>query len=451
MDWEFSTFDLMSIVRFLRLMFVLVPVGLSGQPIMKAVLIPVDGGWASNSINTVAFRKNSVVSWKEFQFVAYYDPSGFVVLGKRTLGTPKWTLQKTLLTGNAKDAHNSISLMTDGDGFVHLSWNQHNTPLQYCRSKSPGSLDLDEPARMTGQREERVTYPEFHRLSDGNLIFLYRDGESGNGNLVVNFYNKQSMQWSTLHANLIHGEGKRNAYWQACTDRRGVLHLSWVWRESPDVASNHDLCYARSKDGGKTWEKSTGEKYVLPITRETAEYAMRVPQQRELINQTSMVADEQGNPMIATYWRDSSSQVPQYHLVYQSNGLWKDLSLNFRTTPFSLSGVGTKEIPIARPQVVSQGSKVFVIFRDRERGNKVSVAIGDLRKRKWNLMDLTTTSVGAWEPTFDSELWKDKGVLHLFVQHVEQSDAEGLTQTPPRLVYILEWSPPIKIKNTLRN
>lgn len=394
----------MSIARLLQFTFLLIPFGLLGQTRLAPTLIPVDSGWASNSINTVAFRKNSVVTWKEFQFIAYYDQAGLVVLGKRKLDSSKWTIQKTSLRGNVKDAHNSISLMVDGDGFVHLSWDQHNTPLRYCRSKSPGALELDEPAPMTGQHEARITYPEFHRLPNGNLIFLYRDGESGNGNLVVNFYDKESKQWSMLHANLINGEGKRNAYWQACTDGNGVLHLSWVWRESPDVASNHDLSYARSMDGGKTWEKSTGEKYVLPITRETAEYAMRIPQQRELINQTSMVADEHGNPMIATYWRDSSSQIPQYHLVYQSNGLWKDLPLDFRSTPFSLSGGGTKQIPIARPQVVSLGAKVFLIFRDRERGNKVSVAIGDLRKRKWKLLDLTNASVGAWEPTLDTEL-----------------------------------------------
>ncbi|MGO8055575.1 BNR-4 repeat-containing protein, partial [Rhizobium leguminosarum] len=61
----------------------------------------------------------------------------------------------------------------------------------------------------------------------------------------------------------------------------------------------HDICYARSKDGGKTWEKSSGEKYQSPITAANAEYALRIPQKSELINQTSMFADAQGNPYIA--------------------------------------------------------------------------------------------------------------------------------------------------------
>ena len=32
------------------------------------------------------------------------------------------------------------------------------------------------------------------------------------------------------------------------------------------MASNHDLAYARSRDGGLTWETSDGRPYTLPIT-----------------------------------------------------------------------------------------------------------------------------------------------------------------------------------------
>jgi len=39
------------------------------------------------------------------------------------------------------------------------------------------------------------------------------------------------------------------AYWKMCTDSGGTLHLSWVWRETGDVATNHDMAYAKSSDG----------------------------------------------------------------------------------------------------------------------------------------------------------------------------------------------------------
>ena len=52
-----------------------------------------------------------------------------------------------------------------------------------------------------------------------------------------------------------------------------------------------------------------------------------------------------------------------------------------RTLAFSLKGGGTKMIPIARPRIVVDGNKACFVFRDAERGSKVSMAYtDDLRK-----------------------------------------------------------------------
>ena len=411
----------------------------------NVVINTVGNGWANNSVNTVVFRKNSLVTFKDTQFIAFYNADRYVVLGKRNFKDANWQLKRTPYQGNTADAHNTISIMIDGSGYLHLAWDHHNNPLRYCRSVQPGSLELTDMP-MTGKFERSLSYPEFYKMPDGNLLFFYRDGGSGRGNLVINKYNTNTKQWTQLHSNLIDGEGKRNAYWQACVDNQGTIHISWVWRESPDVASNHDMCYARSKDGGITWEKSNGEKYRLPITAATAEYAFNISQNSELINQTSMTADEKGNPFIATYWRDEKEKVPQYRLIYKVNTEWQLLTLDFRSTPFSLSGAGSKRIPVARPQVIVKGSgenaSVILVFRDEERGNKVSaVTIKKIKKHQWKIIDLTNGSVSSWEPTFDTELWKNRKVLNLFVQNVEQVDAEGVANIPPTLIQVLQWQP----------
>ena len=67
--------------------------------------------------------------------------------------------------------------------------------------------------------------------------------------------------------------------------------------------------------------------------------------------------------------------------------------------------------------------------------------IARINKGKWRVKDLTQTSVGSWEPTFDSELWRQKKVLNLFLQNVEQVDAEGTANIPPQMVQVLEWKP----------
>ncbi len=416
------------------------------QTNVSVSITEVDSAWASNTVNTVVFRKNSLVSYKDTQFISFYDKETYVVLGKRKQGSKQWILKRTTYKGNAADAHNCISMMVDGDGFLHLAWDHHNNPLRYCRSIKPGSLDMTEKIPMTGKTENSVSYPEFYKMPDGNLLFFYRDGGSGRGNLVINKYNKATKQWTQLHSNLIDGEGKRNAYWQICTDSKGTIHVSWVWRESPDVASNHDICYARSKDGGKTWEKTTGEKYSLPITAANAEYALRISQKSELINQTSMFSDSQGNPYIASYWCDTGTTVPQYHLVYLLNKQWQVQNLGFRNTAFSLSGQGTKRIPISRPQLVvsNSGKKISVamLFRDAERDNKVSVALSrNILDKKWELHDLTTYSVGSWEPSYDTELWNQTRRLNIFVLHTEQADSEGKTNFPAQMIKVLEWKP----------
>lgn len=401
-------------------------------------LSEVGVGYSATSVNTTIFRANSVVSHGDWQFVAYYDSTAAVTIGKRRLGTDKWELTRTKYKGNIKDAHNVISIMADGDGYLHMAFDHHGHPLRYCRSLKPLSAEMGELEPMVGADEGNVTYPEFYRLADGDLLFVYRDGSSGNGNMVMNRYSAKERKWSRVQTDLIDGEGKRNAYWQMCVDSAGVIHVAWVWRETPSVNTNHDMCYARSYDKGRTWQRTDGSQYTLPINAANAEYAFRIPQNSELINQTSICADGEGNPCIATYWREAGSKVPQYRVVWHDGKAWHSRQVTGRTAPFSLSGTGTKMIPISRPKVAICGDRTYYIFRDTERGSKVSVAAtDDIAKGDWQVSDLTDFSVGSWEPSIDSELLK-QGRLHIYVQATAQGDGEKVADMKPQPVYVLE-------------
>lgn len=404
---------------------------------------PLGYAWAQNMVNGVVLRKNSVVSYNNTQYTAWYNQHGKVVLAKRQLGTKAWTLQETQYSGNTKDAHCSISIMLDGDGYLHMAWDHHGNPLNYCKSVTPGSLELDEKIGMIGKSEKRVTYPEFYRLPNGDLIFFYRDGSSGNGTLVLNRYHLKTKKWSRVQDVLIDGEGQRNAYWQACVDVRGTIHLSWVWRETSDVATNHDLCYARSEDFGMSWQRLNGEKYSMPITMKNAEYAAYIPQKSDLINQTSMFADSDGYPYIATYFTPKRGKTPQYHVVYADSLGWKIRQVTQREKPFSLSGGGTKKLDLSRPQIIVDDSekqkKVLLLYRDVERGNKASMSWStNADLSEWQATDITDFSLGDWEPSFDTELWKSDRKLHLFVQKMGQGDGETLEKMEPQTVYVWE-------------
>ena len=243
------------------LFFFLILLIFSALRAQQSRLVEVGNGYSQTSVNTTVFRNNSLVTQGDEQYISYYDGDGYLVLGKRKLDSDQWTLQRTQYKGNVKDAHNIISMMLDGDGYLHLSFDHHGHKLNYCRSTAPYTLELGDKEPMTGVDEGNVTYPEFYPLNGGDLLFVYRSGSSGRGNLVMNRYSVKEKKWYRVQDVLIDGEDQRNAYWQLYVDEQGTIHLSWVWRETWHVETNHDLCYARSYDNGVTWYKANGKKY----------------------------------------------------------------------------------------------------------------------------------------------------------------------------------------------
>ena len=67
-----------------------------------------------------------------------------------------------------------------------------------------------------------------------------------------------------------------------------------------------------------------------------AEIAWHVPQNSELINQTSMATDPDGRPFIATYWREQEDSVPRFRLVHHDGSAWSMETVGSRSSPFSL-------------------------------------------------------------------------------------------------------------------
>jgi len=404
----------------------------------------LEPGWARSSVNAVIFRQHGLVTHDSIQYAAFYDANGSVALARRRIDAAVWEVRTTPYRADVTDAHDAISIGVDGGGFLHVSWGMHDESLRYARGRSPGALDLTEPLPMTGRDESSVSYPQFYELPNGDLLFLYRDGSSGDGDVVLNRYFTETGEWAPVHHPLIDGEGSRNAYPnRMAVDSEGGLHLSWTWRETWDVATNHDILYAYSPDGGESWQRSDGAPFDLPITASGAEVAVAVPMGRGLINQTTMAVDEEGHPFIATYWMPERSDVPQYHLVWHDGARWHANTIGERATPFDLSGGGTRRIPMSRPLVLTGPSgQVYVVFRDEERGGGITLAVStDPDRADWELREVYRASVGQWEPIYDPAIWFRYGKLHLLVQRVGQGEAEGLEGIPPQPVTVMEWAP----------
>ncbi len=397
------------------------------EPVKPARSITIAPAYSGSSVNVVANRKQALFTHDRTQFAAYYDSDHYLVVARRALGDDRWVTRRSAFKGNAKDAHNSISIAVDGAGVLHVAWDHHDNPLNYARGVRPLELEIARVSSMTGVAEARVTYPEFHLLADGDLLFLYRDGQSGRGRLVLNRYFVKQRVWKTVQSNLIDGEGARSPYWNLAVDRNGGVHMAWTWRETPDVATNHDLAYAFSADGGVTWRTIEGASLSLPLTVASDSYAVRIPTQRNLMNPPWIATDRRGRPYIVSYWSDPLDSPAQFRAVYRLGNNWRTETITKRTERFDLAGTGTRRPPISRGVLVMEGQNdepaAHLVYRDDALGNGAMLMSTErIGSGEWRERKLTQGSLGAWEPTIDPVQWQRFEELHLLIQAVQQRD-----------------------------
>lgn len=302
-------------------------------------------------------------------YVAYYDADRRITLIGRKLGETTWTRMKpqgvdlpergrnSRFTG--WDSHNFLRLGLDETGRVHLAGNMHGDPLIYFRMERPHDVkSLVRVDRMTGERETRCTYPLFFKGPEGALFFRYRDGGSGNGSDLYNRYDAATGVWTRVWPSaLLDGEGRRNAYaLDPVLGPDGRFHLVWMWRDTPDCATNHTLSYARSRDFVQ-WETSRGEPLRLPITLAQGEVIDPAKPGDGLINMTLALGfDAEQRPLVAyhRYDRDGRSQV---FVAKPADMRWETRPVSAWDFRWSFSGMGSivGEVMVGAPRVDAGG------------------------------------------------------------------------------------------------
>ncbi len=403
---------------------------------------PLGLAFAGTEINATIFRLQALASDSRYQYATYYDPSSHIVVARRPLDGPNWDMRVLSATGNLSDAHDDVVLGLSGDGVRHLSYDHHNQSLHYRIADSTTDwAAFGEPRGMTGTLESRVTYPTFIPGPQGVLYFFYRDGQSGNGRLCLDRYDPSTHAWTTLHAPLLEGAGRSSPYWwRPEVSADGVLHLAWCWRDSPDAATNHDIYYARSRDGGQTWENSAGAPLAMPITVQSNAMVFAIAKGQNLINSCSLATDAQGRPHIA-YYCNGPDGVPQYFHLWFDGRAWSAQQVSQRKRAFTLGGTGTLQIPISRPEIaVSRNGTAYLITRDQEFGGGLRLYAARPPYSQWQAMDVLFEQLGEWEPTYDLARWQRDGVLSLFVLPVHQGNNERVTEYPPQMAKALELS-----------
>jgi hypothetical protein len=476
------------------------PTDPASRPAGTAVrLVPLDDGdhatsdfgyAGSSAINTVAFVRSCMQTVGDQQFVTWYGRhqhdaaaafNNTIWIGRRTLGSSEWEIFRhpSFTANNITDGHDVISHGIDGDGYMHLSWGMHGDPFHYSRSTTPVTGDvpivLGPDTTMTG-RENNVTYPQFLRLPDGDLLYLFREGGSGNGNTFLNRYDTATGTWDNVHRSgttqlpFIRGTGwtpNYNAYPNMPQlDADGHLILTWCWRYEPGnndspagedgYQTNNNFAFGRSPDGGATWQRQDGTPYALPISRDgesgdpatAAEHVVVIPEGRSLINQGGMCLDRAGNPVIASWWAPEAplNHRRQYMVAFRhADGSWQTRPVSNRTNNPTTTKYNESAVrDLGRPVVVNDDSdRVIVAYRDDAGDNGITISHSlplaeDPDRLLWIEFDLTRENLGNLEPMIDNELWDRDRQLHFLHQ-----PSSGKGYVPPAntaaRISVLEW------------
>lgn len=306
----------------------------------------------------------------ERQFVAYYDAERQMIVAQRLLFEKAFSHYR-LPEQTGWDSHNYITMAMDADGYLHLSGNMHVHLLAYFRSRAPlDASTLERTPAMVGENEDRVTYPQFISRPDGSLVFTYRDGSSGSGNQIYNVYDTATKQWRRLlDTPLTDGLGKMNAYFDGpFLGPDGFFHLCWVWRDTPDCATNHDVCYARSKDL-QHWENSVGNALTLPISPDTSEVIDPVPPGGGLINVNARVGFDGEDRVVLAYHKYDDKGRTQLFVARRESGGWNIRQITSWDYRWEFSGGGAIEVEISvSPAKFEPGVGLVIPFVHKKEG-----------------------------------------------------------------------------------
>jgi hypothetical protein len=280
--------------------------------------------------NWSSWDQEKIVTFAGFQYTPYWDADRVFVLARRDLRTGEvQTLRLPEFRLSSDDRHRNTCLgISRADGRLHLSWDHHNNPLRYARSRAgfvtdpPSQLSFDDfepaaPMLPDPALEARVTYPRFFNGRRGNLFLVYRIGASGNGDLYLHPYHAADASWS--RTGMLFSSRGTYAPWANSTSRcaylhdlvldgENRLHASWVYRETgASWASNHDLHYAYSDDQGIAWHNNAGEEIADLAEGDPIELAdpgivvRRIPVYSWLMNAGCMALDARNRPHVVTY------------------------------------------------------------------------------------------------------------------------------------------------------
>ncbi|MGW1183961.1 BNR repeat-containing protein [Streptomyces drozdowiczii] len=325
-------------------------------------------------VNNNSFQKNGLLTYKGYQYAAWYTADRNAVVARRAVGSATWSTAEAGHTLKADDSHNVISMgVSRSDGRLHLNMDSHSNGFTYVKSVA-GLLDNPAGTAWTAAvfgapqstldglaLTSQFTYPQFLSTPDNKLQLSYRVGVSGNGRNALAEYNGSTWtdlgEWSSSTGTYTseHGSsGARNMYLHGIDyDVNGRLHSFFTWREqsgsvmcSGGGLTNHDTGYVYSDDKGRTWRNNagtlvgtTGTSDLVAVT-DAGLVVDPLNPDHSLMNQESQSTDSAGRPhalisyvpgrfgqCTTSYAADRIANGRVFHVRRNASGAWQKTEL----------------------------------------------------------------------------------------------------------------------------
>ena len=418
-------------------------------------VVPLGKGYAGSTVNTTIFRQHGLVTQGEFQFGAYYASSSEIVVFRRHLANDSLQMASLAGTFRTADVHNCISMGIDARGFVHMAYDHHGHSLNYRRTRRPLDIaDWGDPSPLTGELEDRVTYPYFIMRPDtGDMMLLYRHWGSGNGDACLKAYDPEKQTWSNLAMRFIKGMEQvpwtSNAYWNhPAFDSQGWLYLSWNWRVNQkasakaDFIFNHNHGFAKSPDGIH-WFTNHGIELSLPMTQVNSEIIWPTPPGATIDNMCSSAVDSKDRLHIAVGGADKPGGVPQYQHIWFNGQKWQCDVLSERETSF---GLLTWDVPMSRPEIlIDRTDRIYFLYRSDITSQRLVAQRLDPPDYfpPGILLELWPDDLKHSEPIVDRVRWCRESVLSMLIQRATQPPLIAREDLPPESVQVVDWVFPV--------
>ncbi|MCC5479216.1 BNR repeat-containing protein [Streptomyces barringtoniae] len=320
-------------------------------------------------VNNNSFQKNGLLTYRGYQYAAWYTATGNAVVARRAAGAGTWSTVTLSHVLKASDSHNVVSMgVSQADGRLHLTMDSHSDGFFYVKSvaglldnpaSTPWSPPVLGPVRTSLDGlalTSQFTYPQFVSTPEGRLQLSYRAGVSGDGRNALAEYDGSSWtalgEWSGSTGTYTSSHGSstaRNMYLHGIDyDTGGRLHSFFTWREqnaavmcSSGGITNHDTGYVYSTDRGRTWRNDAGTLVGTTGTPDTVSVTDPglvvdpLGPDHSLMNQESQWTDSAGLPhaiisyvpgrfgrCTTDYVADRTAHGRAFHLRKNSSGSW---------------------------------------------------------------------------------------------------------------------------------